>query len=76
MIQMYYTNRDHLDRYRNPASKIKGRVEKSHKEHLLIMKALEQRKSDQVEIMITRHLHSVLEEFLQSQELKSFCRQM
>jgi DNA-binding GntR family transcriptional regulator len=73
IIQTYSTIRDHLDRYRNIASQILGRVAKSHKEHLLIMKTLEQRNQAQAEKRISEHLLSVLEEFLQSKELESFC---
>ena len=74
IIQTYSTIRDHLDRYRNIASHILGRVAKSHKEHLLIIKALEQRDGAQAEGRMSEHLRSVLDEFLRSKELESFCK--
>jgi DNA-binding GntR family transcriptional regulator len=66
IIQAYLTTRDHLDRYRNLVSRILGRVAKSHKEHLLVMKGLEQKNARQVEKRISEHLDSVLDEFLRS----------
>jgi len=75
ITQAYSTLRDQLDRYRNIASRIFGRVAKSHKEHLLIMEALEQRDGAEAERRMSKHLQSLLEEFLQSRELQSFIRQ-
>ena len=70
----YSTLRDHLDRYRNIASRIWGRVGKSHKDHLLIMEALERRDLVQSEGHMSEHLRSVLEDLLCSEEFQAFCR--
>lgn len=70
--QTYATLRDHLDRYRNIGRHITGRVARSHQEHILIMEALEQQERTLVEQRMSDHLRSVLNEFLQSTELKSY----
>ncbi len=72
IIQTYSTLLDHLDRYRNIGKHITGRVAKSHQEHILIMEAFEQRDGMIAERRMSEHLRSVLEEFLQSEEIKSF----
>jgi len=74
IVQAYSTLRIHLDRYRKIASLILGRVAKSHKEHVLIFAAIEKRDGNQAEKRMSEHLRSVLEDFLHSQELQSFCR--
>jgi len=70
----YLTLRDHLDRYRNIASRIWGRVGKSHQDHLLIMEALERRDLVHSERHMSDHLRSVLEDLLRSEEFQIFCR--
>ncbi len=70
----YLTLRDHLDRYRNIASRIWGRVGKSHQDHLLIMDALEKRDLVQSQKYMSDHLRSVLEDLLHSEEFQAFCR--
>jgi DNA-binding GntR family transcriptional regulator len=68
-----YTNlRDHLDRYRNIAKQIVGRVAKSQREHILIMDALEQKDEALAEKRMVDHFRSILEDFLPSAELGSF----
>ncbi len=74
IIQTYATLRDHVDRYSNIMGLISGRVTKSHQEHSLIIDALEQGDEVQVEERISAHLQSVLEEFIESKEFKSFCK--
>lgn len=74
LIQTYSTLRDHLNRYWNIASLISGRVAKSHQEHLLIIEAIAQRDEVQAEKRISEHLHSILEEFIQSKEFRATCR--
>jgi len=74
LIQTYSTLRDHLNRYWNIASLISGRIAKSHQEHLLIIEAIAQRDEVQSEKRISEHLHSILEEFIQSKEFRSYCR--
>jgi len=74
IIQAYSNLRTHLDRYRNIASLILGRVAKSHQAHVLIFKASEQKDGVQAEQRMTEHLQSVLNDFLHSKELRSFCR--
>jgi DNA-binding GntR family transcriptional regulator len=49
-------------------------VAKSHKEHVAIFAAIEKRDGNQAEKRMSEHLRSVLEDFLHSQELQSFCR--
>jgi DNA-binding GntR family transcriptional regulator len=74
ITQTYSTLRNHLDRYRNIASLILGRVAKSHQEHLLIFEAIEQRDGGRAEKRMSEHLRSVLNDFLHSRELQSFYR--
>ncbi len=74
IIQTYANLRDHLDRYWHIASLISGRVAKSHQEHLTIIKAIAEKDEAQAEKRISEHLHSVLEEFIQSKEFRSYCR--
>jgi DNA-binding GntR family transcriptional regulator len=74
IIQAYSTLRDHVQRYSNIISLISGRVAKSHQEHILIINALEQGDEVQAQEKISAHLRSVLEEFIESNEFKSFCR--
>jgi DNA-binding GntR family transcriptional regulator len=74
LIQTYANLRDHLTRYWNIASLISGRVAKSHQEHLLILEAIAQRDESQAEKRISEHLHSILEEFIQSKEFRAYCR--
>jgi DNA-binding GntR family transcriptional regulator len=69
----YLTLRDHLDRYRNIASRIWGRVGKSHQDHLLIMETLERRDLVQSGKYMSDHLRSVLEDLLRSKEFQAFC---
>jgi DNA-binding GntR family transcriptional regulator len=69
----YSTLRDHLDRYRNIASRIGGRVGKSHQDHLLIMEALERRDFVRSGKYMSDHLRSVLEDLLRSKEFQAFC---
>ncbi|MCX5907337.1 MAG: GntR family transcriptional regulator [Deltaproteobacteria bacterium] len=66
--RIYMTLRDHLDRYRNIASRIRGRVRKSHREHILIVEALEKRDLVQSEKYLSDHLRSVLDDLLRSKE--------
>jgi GntR family transcriptional regulator, rspAB operon transcriptional repressor len=70
----YLTLRDHLDRYRNIASRIWGRVGKSHQDHLLIMESLESRDLVRSGKYMSDHLRSVLEDLLRSEEYQAFCR--
>jgi len=71
-IQRTYANlRDHLDRYRNIASRILGRVAKSHQEHVLIIQAMEVRDDAQARKQIVDHVRSVLIDILHSEELGS-----
>jgi DNA-binding GntR family transcriptional regulator len=72
IIQAYSTLRNHLDRYRNIASLILGRVAKSHQEHLLIVAAIEKKDGNRAEKRMSEHLCSVLEDFLHSKELQTF----
>ena len=72
IILTYSTLLDHLDRYRNIGKHITGRVAKSHREHVIIIEALEKRDSILAERRISEHLRSVLKEFLESKELESF----
>ena len=73
IIQTYVNLRDHLNRYWNIASLISGRVAKSHQEHILIIEAIAQKDEVQAEKRISEHLRSVLEEFIQSKEFRSYC---
>ncbi len=71
-IQRTYSNlRDHLDRYRNIASRIRGRVAKSHQEHVLILDAIERRDEVQARKQMVDHVRSVLVDILHSGELGS-----
>jgi DNA-binding GntR family transcriptional regulator len=72
IIQTYANLRSHLDRYRNIGSRILGRVAKSHQEHVLVQRAIEQRAGDRAEKRMSEHLRSVLEDFLRSKEFRSF----
>ncbi len=72
MIRMYATLRDHLDRYRNLASRIIGRVAKSHAEHLKILECLERRQPLPAQERMAEHLSSVLEDLLRSKEFQRF----
>ena len=69
----YSTLCDHLDRYRNIASRIWGRVGKSHQDHLLIMESLEGRDLVRSGKYMSDHLRSVLEDLLRSKEFQAFC---
>lgn len=69
--QTYSTLIDHLSRCRIIASRIHGRVQKSHEEHLLIIEALERRNKAAAEKRMSEHLRSLLKDFLHSKELKS-----
>ena len=71
IIQAYSNLRDHLDRYWHIASLISGRVTKSHQEHMSIIEAIAQKDETQAEKRISEHLHSILEEFIQSKEFRS-----
>lgn len=72
IIKTYATIRHHLDRYRNIASLIFGRVAKSHREHVLTFKVIEQRDGAQAEKRMAEHLRSVLDDFLISKILQPF----
>ena len=72
VVKVFLTLSDHLNRYRNIVIRILGRAQKSHQQHKLIMEAVEQKNLVEVERRISTHLHSILEEFLESNELKSF----
>ena len=72
IVKAYANLQDHLDRYRNIAKQIVGRVAKSHREHILIMDALEQRDEALAEKRMADHFRSILEDFLPSAELGSF----
>ena len=75
IIKAYSNLRDQLDRYRNLASRILGRVAKSHKEHVLIIEAIEQKDKALAGGRMFDHLESVLNDFVHSKELKSFLRE-
>ncbi len=72
MIRTYATLRNHLDRYRNLASRISGRVAKSHAEHLKIFECLEKRQPIVAQKKMSEHLSSVLEDLLNSKEFSPF----
>jgi GntR family transcriptional regulator, rspAB operon transcriptional repressor len=72
MIRTYATLRDHLDRYRNLASRILGRVAKSHAEHLKILECLEGKQPIPAQERMAEHLSSVLEDLLHSKEFQRF----
>ncbi len=74
IIQTYQNILDHLYRYWNISTLISGRVAKSHKEHTLIIQALEKRDQNAAETTVSNHLDSVLEDFIRSNEFRSFCR--
>lgn len=71
ITQTYATLIDHLNRCRIIASRIPGRVSKSHEQHLSIVEALERRDSALAEKRMSDHLRSLLNDFLHSEELKS-----
>jgi len=73
IIQTYLTLSNHLDRYRKIASLISGRIAKSHQEHLLIIGAIERKDEVEAERRMSEHLRSLLNDFINSKELQSFC---
>ncbi len=74
IIQTYSTLKDHLYRYWNISTLISGRVAKSHEQHALMLEALEKRDRILAESRVSDHLRSVVEDFVQSNEFKFFCR--
>lgn len=70
ITQTYFGLIDHLNRYRIIASRIDGRVPKSQKEHILIVEALKRRNKALAGESMSKHLHSLLNDFLHSKELK------
>lgn len=74
IIQNYSTLRDHLDRYRNIASRIKGRVAQSHQDHVSILESIERKDGVQSEKKMSAHMRSVLQDILCSEELQDFFR--
>jgi DNA-binding GntR family transcriptional regulator len=75
IIQSYSTLRDHLDRYRNIGSRIKGRVAQSHQDHVSILGSIERRDDARSEKKMSAHMRSVLQDILLSEELQDFFRQ-
>jgi DNA-binding GntR family transcriptional regulator len=73
IIQTYLTLSNHLDRYRKIASLISGRIAKSYQEHLLIIEAIERKDELKAERAVSEHLRSLLNDFINSKELQSFC---
>jgi DNA-binding GntR family transcriptional regulator len=72
IVKAYANLQDHLNRYRNIAKQIVGRVAKSHREHILIMDALEKKDEALAEKKMGDHFRSILEDFLPSAQLGSF----
>jgi len=72
-IERTYSNlRNRLDRYRNIARRIMGRLAKSHHEHVLIIEAMERRDDVQVRKQIADHVRSVLIDILNSELSSSY----
>ena len=72
IIHAYSMLRDELNRYWNIARRILGRVAKSQKEHIWILEAIEQRDEFEAERRLSEHLHSLLDDFINSKELQSY----
>lgn len=68
----YFNLRDHLNRFRNIANRIMGRVVKSHQEHGLIIEAMERRDDAQARKKMVEHVRGVLIDILNFGELGSF----
>jgi len=68
----YSMLRDEVDRYWNIAKRNLWRIAKSHKEHIWIFEAIEQRDEIEAERRLLKHLRSLLDDFIHSKELQSF----
>lgn len=73
IIGTYLALSKHLDRYRKIASLISGRIAKSHQEHLLVIEAIEQKNEVEAVRRMSGHIRSILNDFINSKELQSFC---
>jgi DNA-binding GntR family transcriptional regulator len=74
ITQSFLTLRDHLDRYRNIASRIGGRVEKSHQDHVSIFESIEEKDAIQSSKKMSAHIRDVLQDILSSEEFQAFFR--
>ena len=60
----------HLRRIHNVASMISGRMAKTHREHEAILEAIERRDGEDARRLMRAHIRSLLEETLESDELR------